>query len=71
MILPLVYQGLKNCLKPVNRKGQAIITAISGTVEIVENKGVRKVIVTGDEAEPKTYTIPYGARLRVLQWLSS
>ena len=46
-------------------KGQAIITAISGTVEIVENKGVRKVIVTGDEAEPKTYTIPYGARLRV------
>jgi len=45
-------------------KGQAVISEISGTVEIVESKGSRKVIVTNDE-DSKTYNIPYGARLRV------
>ncbi|MGI6036832.1 MAG: DNA-directed RNA polymerase subunit beta' [Limnochordia bacterium] len=45
-------------------KGQAIITDIDGVVEIVESKGIRKVIVKGEE-EDKAYNIPYGARLRV------
>lgn len=45
-------------------KGQAVISEIDGTVEIVESKGSRKVIVTNDE-ESKNYNIPYGARLRV------
>lgn len=45
-------------------KGQAIITEIDGTVNFVENKGVRKALVQGAETD-KSYTIPYGARLRV------
>ncbi|NLJ73416.1 MAG: DNA-directed RNA polymerase subunit beta' [Firmicutes bacterium] len=45
-------------------KGQAIIAEIPGTLSIVETKGVRKAHVKGD-GEEKTYTIPYGARLRV------
>ncbi|HHY10339.1 MAG TPA: DNA-directed RNA polymerase subunit beta' [Firmicutes bacterium] len=45
-------------------KGQAIISEIAGTLEIDESKGVRKAIIKGAE-EDKTYTIPYGARLRV------
>ncbi|HHT69492.1 MAG TPA: DNA-directed RNA polymerase subunit beta' [Firmicutes bacterium] len=45
-------------------KGQAIITEIPGTISIAEVKGVRKAIVKGPEGEA-SYTIPYGARLRV------
>ncbi|NMA62332.1 MAG: DNA-directed RNA polymerase subunit beta', partial [Firmicutes bacterium] len=45
-------------------KGQAIITEIAGTISITESKGVRKAIIQGPEGE-KSYTIPYGARLRV------
>ena len=45
-------------------KGQAIITEISGTLSIVETKGVRKAVIQGPEGEV-SYTIPYGARLRV------
>ncbi len=45
-------------------KGQAIITEISGTLSITESKGVRKAIIQGPDGE-KSYTIPYGARLRV------
>jgi len=46
-------------------KGQAIITEISGTVKVVEVKGVRRVSVLTDDGEEKLYQIPYGARLRV------
>ena len=46
-------------------KGQAIITEIAGTAKIVESKGVRKVIVTDEQGEEKSYTVPYGARLKV------
>ncbi|HHY15004.1 MAG TPA: DNA-directed RNA polymerase subunit beta', partial [Firmicutes bacterium] len=45
-------------------KGQAIISEIAGTLKFTENKGVRKAIVSGQDGE-KSYTIPYGARLRV------
>lgn len=45
-------------------KGQAIITEIPGTISFTEVKGVRKAIVQGPEGEV-SYTIPYGARLRV------
>lgn len=41
-----------------------MISEIDGTVEVVESKGSRKVVVTNDE-ESKAYNIPYGARLRV------
>jgi DNA-directed RNA polymerase subunit beta' len=46
-------------------KGQAIITEVDGVCRIVETKGTRKVIVTTETGEEKSYTIPYGARLKV------
>ncbi|NLJ26132.1 MAG: DNA-directed RNA polymerase subunit beta' [Firmicutes bacterium] len=46
-------------------KGQAIITEVTGTVSITESKGVRKAIVTTDDGEEKSYTVPYGARLKI------
>lgn len=45
-------------------KGQAIISEIAGTLSVVESKGIRKAVIKGEENE-KSYTIPYGARLRV------
>ncbi len=46
-------------------KGQATISEIAGTVELVENRGRREVRVTTDEGETESYPIPFGARLRV------
>ncbi len=46
-------------------KGQAIISEISGTVKVVEVRGVRRVSVISDDGEERFYQIPYGARLRV------
>ncbi len=46
-------------------KGLATITEIPGTVKINETKKKREVIVTNDNGESKTYTIPYGSRLKV------
>jgi DNA-directed RNA polymerase subunit beta' len=46
-------------------KGQAIISEISGSVKIVEIKGIRRVSVISDDGEERLYQIPYGSRLRV------
>ena len=46
-------------------KGQAIVTEVSGTCQIVETKGTRKVVVTTEDGTEHAYTIPYGARLKV------
>lgn len=46
-------------------KGLAIISEISGEVKISEAKKKREVIVTSADGESKTYTIPYGSRLKV------
>ncbi|WBW49801.1 DNA-directed RNA polymerase subunit beta' [Peptoniphilus equinus] len=46
-------------------KGLAVIAEIAGTVEIKENNRKREVVVTGDNGEKETYTIVYGARLKV------
>src|SRR5690554_5652006 len=46
-------------------KGQAIITEVAGTVRIVETRQNRKVIVTADDGQQKSYTVPFGARLKV------
>ncbi len=48
-------------------KGLAIITEIKGTAKINDTKKKREIIVT-DEAEgvSKTYLIPYGSRIKVL-----
>jgi DNA-directed RNA polymerase subunit beta' len=46
-------------------KGLAIITEIDGSVQIKESGHKRDVIVTGQEGESKTYSIPYGSRIKV------
>ncbi|WP_352419565.1 DNA-directed RNA polymerase subunit beta' [Proteiniborus sp.] len=46
-------------------KGLAIITEISGTVSINESKRRKEATVTANDGEAKTYTIPYGSRLKV------
>ena len=48
-------------------KGLAIITEIGGYAEVKESKEKREIIVTNnDTGESKTYAIPYGARIKVL-----
>ena len=48
-------------------KRDATLAEISGTVQIVENKKKREIIVTSEEdaSEKKIYQIHYGARLKV------
>ncbi|MCQ2559616.1 MAG: DNA-directed RNA polymerase subunit beta', partial [Clostridia bacterium] len=46
-------------------KGQAIITEITGRVNIQDVSGKRKVEVVADDGERVTYDINYGARLKV------
>ncbi len=46
-------------------KGQAVMTEVAGTVKMAEVKGVRKALVTTADGEERSYTIPYGARLKV------
>ncbi len=46
-------------------KGLAIITEIAGRVEVRETKEKREVVVINDTTgESKSYTIPYGARIK-------
>lgn len=45
-------------------KGLAIITEITGTVKIGDDKKKKEVTVTSKE-DSKTYTIPFGSKLRV------
>ena len=48
-------------------KGLAIITEIAGKVEIRDTKKKREIVVTNQETgEAKTYLIPYGSRIKVL-----
>ena len=46
-------------------KGVAIISEIEGTARIDESKQRREVIITNDDGEAKTYSIPYGASIKV------
>ena len=48
-------------------KGLAIITEIKGEVAIKDTKKKREIVVTDHESgESKTYLIPYGSRIKVL-----
>ena len=48
-------------------KGLAIITEIPGRVEIKDTKKKREITVTDEETgESKTYLIPYGSRIKVM-----
>ncbi|KXZ38974.1 DNA-directed RNA polymerase subunit beta' [Alkalithermobacter thermoalcaliphilus JW-YL-7 = DSM 7308] len=46
-------------------KGLAVITEISGKVSVDETGRRKEVIVTQENGESITYTIPYGSRLKV------
>jgi len=48
-------------------KGLAIIAEFGGKVEIRDSKKKREIVITNDETgESKTYLIPYGSRIKVL-----
>ncbi|MEE1304402.1 MAG: DNA-directed RNA polymerase subunit beta' [Agathobacter sp.] len=48
-------------------KGLAIITEIAGTATIKDTKKKREVVVTNNQTgETKTYLIPYGSRIKIL-----
>ena len=46
-------------------KGQAVITEVGGTASIVDEKGIRKVIITTEDGEERSYVVPFGARLHI------
>jgi len=48
-------------------KGLAIIAEFGGKVEIKDSKKKREIVITNEESgESKTYLIPYGSRIKVL-----
>jgi DNA-directed RNA polymerase subunit beta' len=47
-------------------KGQAIITETGGTIKINEVKSRKEIEVTSDDGETKTYQVPYGSRIKVI-----
>ncbi len=48
-------------------KGLAIVAEFGGRVEIKDSKKKREIVITDDESgESKTYLIPYGSRIKVL-----
>jgi DNA-directed RNA polymerase subunit beta' len=46
-------------------RGQAVISEIGGTVSFQETKKKFEAIVTAESGDSKSYTIPYGSRLKV------
>jgi DNA-directed RNA polymerase subunit beta' len=46
-------------------KGLAIISEISGVVKIIDQRKKKDVIILAEDGDTRTYTIPYGSRLRV------
>ena len=48
-------------------KGLAIITEISGKVEIDETGKRKEIVITSEVGEQEVYAIPYGSRIRVKQ----
>lgn len=46
-------------------KGQAIISEITGRVEIQDTQKKTEAVILGADGESKVYLIPYGSRLRV------
>jgi DNA-directed RNA polymerase subunit beta' len=47
-------------------KGLAVISEVDGVVKINESKKKREVVVTTDDGEARTYLIPYGSRIKVM-----
>ena len=62
-----ITQGLprvEELFEARNPKGLAIVTEIDGTVTIKDDKKRKEVIITGKD-NAKTYTIPFGSKLKV------
>lgn len=63
-----ITQGLpriQEIFEARNPKGQAVITEINGSVhDITDVKDKQEVVIQGD-IETRTYTVPYGARVKV------
>ena len=47
-------------------KGLAVISEINGTAKLSETKKKRELIISSDDGEAKSYVIPYGSRIKVL-----
>jgi len=47
-------------------KGLAIISEIDGVIKLSESKKRREIIVTSETGESKSYLIPYGSRIKVV-----
>ncbi len=61
--------GVQTCALPISRKpkGLAIIAEFGGVATIKDTKKKREIVITNDETgEAKTYLIPYGSRIKVL-----
>ncbi|EIT84064.1 DNA-directed RNA polymerase subunit beta' [Fictibacillus macauensis ZFHKF-1] len=65
-----ITQGLpriQELFEARNPKGQAIISELEGTViSVNESKEKREILVQG-EIETRTYTVPYGSRIKVAE----
>ncbi|GAA3317766.1 hypothetical protein GCM10020331_017840 [Ectobacillus funiculus] len=62
-----ITQGLpriQELFEARNPKGQAVITEIDGTVAAINDVKDRQEVVVQGDVEARTYTIPYGARLK-------
>jgi len=46
-------------------KGQAVVTEIGGVVQIAETRGKREITVTAEDGQVESYSVPFGARLKV------
>jgi DNA-directed RNA polymerase subunit beta' len=46
-------------------KGLAVISEFDGTVQIMETRQRREIKITPEHGETKSYSIPYGARLKI------
>jgi DNA-directed RNA polymerase subunit beta' len=46
-------------------KGQAVIAELDGQVSTSDNKGKKEITITAEDGEATTYSIPYGARVKV------
>ncbi|MCP8971105.1 DNA-directed RNA polymerase subunit beta' [Ectobacillus ponti] len=65
-----ITQGLpriQELFEARNPKGQAVITEIDGTVASINDVKDRQEIVVQGSVEARTYTIPYGARVKVAE----
>ncbi|WP_242224047.1 DNA-directed RNA polymerase subunit beta' [Bacillus cereus group sp. BfR-BA-01380] len=63
-----ITQGLpriQEIFEARNPKGQAVISEIDGVVAAINDVKDRQEVVVQGDVEARTYTIPYGARLKV------